>query len=128
MRFQVLSLCLALSVSAAHAVDRVASAERKAEIAYASPAAALTALRGKPGVSIREENDWFVINDPSEDAIWSIAQPAHPAHPTAVKRTLVQDDSGVRLVMRVQCGAAKEICDRVVQQFQQANENLKKKR
>ena len=56
-------------------------------ISYRSPQEALDALRAKPGTTLRQENDWWVIRDPEDHAIWSITLPAHPAHPTAVKRT-----------------------------------------
>jgi len=105
--------CTIACLPAAHAADATPPASPQVEITYATPQAALDALRLKQGVTIREENDWYVVKDPAENAFWSITSPAHPAHPTAVKRTLVQDADGMRLAMRVQCGAAKATCERV---------------
>jgi len=110
-----------LCVPATFAADTPPQPDAAAEIAYPTPQAALDALRAKPGVTVREENDWFVLKEPNGRSFWSITQPAHPAHPTVVKRTLVEDTEGIRMVMRVKCGAPKETCDRVVQQFQQGD-------
>jgi len=84
---------------------------------YPSPEAALTALRNKPGVSIREENDWFVIQDPEESATWSITAPGNEWHPSAVKRALVERDGAVH-------GASKERCDQLVRVFPDLNEQM----
>jgi len=105
----------------AHAADRPLPAGVSVEIDYPTPQAALAAVRAKPGVSVREENDWFVLKEPNGRSFWSITQPTNPAHPMVVKRTLVEDTEGIRMVMRVKCGAPKEVCDHVVQQFQQGD-------
>jgi hypothetical protein len=96
------------------------------EFGYASPDAALAALREKPGVTIREENDWYVVNDPEGNAIWSITTPRNPVHPAGVKREFVQRDGGIHLVMSVKCGSTKEKCDELVRQFQELNADLER--
>ncbi len=110
-----------LCVPAAFAADTPRSRRPPRRSPTRQPQAALDGLRAKPGVTVREENDWFVLKEPNGRSFWSISQPAHPAHPTVVKRTLVEDTEGIRMVMRVKCGAPKETCDRVVQQFQQGD-------
>ncbi|ARN22901.1 hypothetical protein [Piscinibacter gummiphilus] len=118
------ALLSAFACTTAHAADTPPPANMSVEIAYPSPQAALEALRAKPGVTVREENGWFVLKEPGGVSFWSITQSTHPAHPTAVRRTLVQDAEGIRMVMRVQCGAPKETCDRVAHQFQQGDARL----
>ena len=128
LRHSLLCCCIGwavLSGGPVQAAPPAAPDSAANDIGYPSPDAALAALRLKPGVRMREENDWYVANDPAENSFWSIAQPTHPAHPTAVKRSLVQDASGVRLVMKVRCGAPKAACDAVVHQFEQINEALR---
>jgi hypothetical protein len=120
MRYSLLLLCFCL-VSPAHAQSAGGLPEQPADIGYRTPMEALKALRAKPGVTIREQNGWYVADDPSEHTLWSIAQPANPAFPTAVKRVLVQDPSGVHLRMKVLCGASKPVCDHVVELFRQLN-------
>jgi hypothetical protein len=124
--FLLLSLCLLHGGALAQGGARTVPPQAQSDFGYPSPDAALAALRVKKGVTLREENDWYVASDPGENTFWSITKPEHPAHPAAVKRTLVQDASGVRLTMKVKCGASKEVCDGVVHQFEQINENLSK--
>lgn len=97
---------------------------RPYEIGYSSPQTALDALKSKPGTKIREENDWIVIQDPEDSAIWSITAPAHPAHPTAVKRAPFEKDGAIYIGMDVKCGADRSTCDRVVEQFREMNARL----
>lgn len=94
-------------------------------IGYASPDAALAALRKMPDTTLREENDWLVAHDKANATLWSITTDKHPAHPTAVKRTLTERDGAVVIKTNVMCGAQKDVCDKVVQQFQQINDGLR---
>ena len=99
-------------------------AESPSDIGYATPSAALEALRKKPGLSIREENDWFVVEDPGEQTFWSIATAKNPYYPSAVKRTLVNQGGAIHLQMRVLCGGDKVMCDNLVRQFQRLNAQI----
>lgn len=98
--------------------------EQPADIGYPTPAAALMALRAKPGVVITERSGWTVAEDKSEKAIWTIAEPGNPAYPAAVKRYLSSEGGSMHLEMKVLCGASKEACDNMVRQFQQLNSNV----
>lgn len=117
-------LCFILPHAYADDVTPVPKLAGSSSTGYSSPAAALAALRAKPGVKIREENGWIVVNDPSENAFWSITTPQLAPHPAAVKRRLVEKDGAIRMEMTVQCGAPKPICDRMVQVFQETDRNL----
>lgn len=97
-------------------------AERKSDIGFASPEAAIAALRDKTGVTIREENGWVVASDPSEYTIWSLSQAGNVAHPTMVKRSVVRDGDILGLQTSIECGASKDVCDEVVQQFRQEDQ------
>jgi len=112
-----LLLTFAGSVSAAKPADST-------KIEYPSPQAALDALRKKPGVTVREENDWIVLKDTTNYALWSITAPTHPAYPTAIKRTPYERDGAIMLGMDVQCGATKAVCDEVVAQFRELNRRV----
>jgi hypothetical protein len=121
MRYILLLLGLCV-LSAANAQTPTGGLpEQPTDIGYPTPAAALKALRAKPGVTIREQNDWYILDDPSDHTIWSIAEPTNPAYPTAVKRTIVQDAVGIHLRTRMICGASKQICDQVAMAFKQLN-------
>jgi hypothetical protein len=117
---------LSVGFLATAAEENSASSNDRTSIGYKSPQAALVALRMKPGVTEREENDWIVLNDKDDNTIWSITTDAHLAHPTAVKRALVARDGGVYVEMGVLCGASKDVCDHVVMQFQEINDNLRR--
>jgi hypothetical protein len=96
-------------------------------IPYSSPEEALESLSSKPGVSIREENDWYIANDSNENTIWSITQKTNPAYPAIVKRTLVEENGAINLKMKVDCGATREICDKMVQAFVELNAQVQQK-
>ena len=96
-------------------------------IGYKTPAAALADLKSKPGVTVREENNWIVLNDSENHTIWSITTEKHPAHSTAIKRTFVKRDGQLFSQMNVLCGASKETCDQVVAQFRQIDLDMREK-
>ena len=98
-----------------------------ATIEYASPEAALAALRAKPGVAIREEQGWIVISDNQGDshAVWTFTTQAQAAHPAVVKRTILERDGAIYIEMDVMCGGSKEDCDALVRGFQDLNERMK---
>ncbi|WP_192312345.1 molecular chaperone DnaJ [Pseudoxanthomonas sp. PXM02] len=125
MRRLALVAMLGLGISAAAFAQDIAESP-DSDIGYASPEAALEALRNKPGVTLKEQNDWVVLNDRETLTLWSITTAQHPAHPTAVKRAVLEKDGGVYLDMQVKCGASKAVCDEVVRQFQQLNDGIRK--
>ncbi len=98
-----------------------------AAIPYASPDAALVALRAAPHVSERLENDWFALHDHQGHVLWSITAAGNAMHPSMVKRTLVQRDGGVEIGMSIKCGASRQACDTLVQTFQANNDRLRQR-
>lgn len=94
--------------------------EQPTDIGYSSPAAALAALRSKPGVVMSEKGNWVILEDQSKYTLWAIAKPENPAYPTAVKRYVADH----KLVMKVLCEASKTACDNMVRQFQALNQDI----
>jgi hypothetical protein len=92
--------------------------EQPTDLGYSSPTAALSALRHKPGVAVTENDGWVILQDKSENSLWTIAKPGNPAYPAAIKRYVVNG----QLVMKVLCEASKEACDNMVRQFQELNQ------
>jgi hypothetical protein len=90
-------------------------------IEYASTAAALDALRAKPGVVFTTENGWTIATDEAAWTIWSFAPADYPAYPAVVKRQAIPQGSGSRLEVSVQCEASKSACDQLVRAFAQMN-------
>ena len=100
----------------------------ESSIGYSSVSEALTALKAIPDAEVRYNRGWTVINlERSGDRIlWSFTPDSHPAHPSAVKRAVVHNDEGISLNMSVLCKSSKEACDRLVSEFEQLNENIRK--
>ena len=95
-------------------------------IEYASPKAAYEALSKKQGVTFRkEENGWVVAYDEIVSAIWSFSPATDPSFPAVVKRTIVENAEGISIKMDVKCGASKEACDQLVNNFLDLNEKIK---
>jgi hypothetical protein len=107
----------------------IASAQQptapQSSIGYPSVAAALQALQHKSGVNIVNQGGWTVIDDPSEQTIWSFAPPGHPAYPAAVRRQIIKESGGFSLKMNVLCQAAKQPCDKLVADFQELNKKMR---
>jgi hypothetical protein len=95
-------------------------------IGYPSPEAALAALRAKPGVTFREENDWIVAQDMADTTLWSITTENNRAHSTAVKRAFVERNGSIYIDTNILCTASKEICDQVAATFKQINADLQR--
>ncbi|MBW8310961.1 MAG: hypothetical protein K0M64_02900 [Rhizobium sp.] len=110
-----------------HAQDGGLPESPAINIPYESPAAALAAVRAKPGVVTEEHEEWFVLNDSAESSVWSITKPGHFAHPTVVLRRTYERDGQVFIGMDVKCGSSKRNCDRVVQQFIALNNQIRER-
>jgi Protein of unknown function (DUF4019) len=92
---------------------------------YPTVAAALSALRAKPGVRIQDQQGWIIVTDTQSGTptLWSFTPPGNPAHPSVVKRSLVaQKDGSTGIEMNILCEADKSSCDALVRQFQVLND------
>lgn len=93
-----------------------------AGIGYQSVAAALDALKSRSDVTIFERDGWTIIEDDAAGTLWSFTPASHPAHPAAVKRTVVQEDGQVFIDTKGLCQAEKTECDRLMVQVHELNE------
>src|ERR1700739_4441353 len=73
---------------------------------YASPGAALEALRADPGVRFETHEGWIVAHDDARSAVWTFAPQGDPAYPAVVRRSLVDRDGRVMVNTAIQCGAS----------------------
>ena len=92
---------------------------------YRSVAAALEALRTKSGVRVAMQGGWTIIDEKATMSVWSFTPPEHPAHPAAVRRTVVQEGNDVFIHMNVLCEAEKRACDKLVAEFQELNDRMR---
>jgi hypothetical protein len=92
------------------------------EIGFATVAEALAALRSRLGVQISEQGGWTIVTESASGTLWSFTPSDHPAHPSAVKRSVVSRDGSTYIDMKVLCEANKTACDKLVADFQQLNQ------
>jgi hypothetical protein len=78
---------------------------------YPSIAAALTALRAKPGVKISQQDGWTMIEDTAAYTLWAFAPTSDPAYPAAIKRQVANDAGQMVIQTSIQCEADKVACD-----------------
>jgi len=94
-------------------------------IGYASVAEALAAVRAHPKARMLTDWDWTTYQvgraGQPDYALWSFSSPSHPAHPSAVKRTVYVREGQAVVDMDVRCEAAKPACDQMVRDFQALN-------
>lgn len=83
-------------------------------IEFATTTDAMEILRGRENVRVSKEYGWTIIEDRDANAVWSFTPEKHPAHPTMVKRTLIDHGRAVEIVMDGQCEADYEACEKVM--------------
>lgn len=93
-------------------------------IGYPSAEAALDALKARPDVAVTVENGWTLADDKANRTLWSFTSPGHPAHPAAVRRTVVLEGGKVSIRMNALCHAKKEACDSMLDEFRRTNAAL----
>jgi hypothetical protein len=93
-------------------------------IGYPSPAAALEALKARGDVTLSTEGGWTIADDKPNHTLWSFTLPEHPAHPSAVRRTVVAENGQVSIRMDTLCQAGKPACDAMVEEFRKVNAAL----
>ena len=98
-------------------------------IGYATVQDAFDALVVDPTAIQNEYEGWTIFNQKSDGRyiIWSFTPEDHPVHPSVVRREVVKKDGEVFIAMAVLCYSSRIDCDKLIEQFQQINENLKRK-
>jgi hypothetical protein len=105
-------------------IPLAAFAQEGRGIGYPTVAAALEALRARSDVNISVQGGWTIVDDRSANALWSFTPPNHPAHPAAVKRTIVSRDGGIGIDMTALCQAVKAACDNLMAEFKELNKRM----
>lgn len=83
-------------------------------IEYATVEHAMDALQARDKVRVSKKYGWTIMEDREAGAVWSFTPEDHPAHPTMVKRTLIDHGRAVEIVMDGQCEADYEACEKVM--------------
>ncbi|WP_051293448.1 DUF4019 domain-containing protein [Pseudoduganella violaceinigra] len=93
-------------------------------IGYPSAAAALEALKARGDVTVSMENGWTTADDKANRTLWSFTEPGNPAHPAAVRRTVVMENGQASIRMHALCQAQKADCDSMLEEFRRMNAAL----
>ena len=86
----------------------------------------LEQLKSNPDVQVRVERGWQIAEVKSERTLYSFTPETHPAHPSYVKREVVQKEGSILIETRARCGAAKDVCDQLVRDFIELNNRVQK--
>lgn len=91
-------------------------------IDYANVAAVLKALRDDANASFRVQQGWTVVasSERGHAVQWFFTPDGHPAHPSVIKR-MVLDEGGVGVIdVAALCQAPQDDCDRLLADFRQS--------
>lgn len=84
-------------------------------------------LKSNPEVQFRVERGWHIAVVKSEHTLYSFTPENHPAHPSYVKRSVVEKDGAIYMETSAKCGAEKDICDQLLRDFIELNHSVKEK-
>ena len=99
-----------------------ASPETSSGIGYESVSAAYEALSTKEGVEGSNQGGWVIFKDRADNSLWSFTPKEHPAYPSTIKRTVVEQEGKLFIDMRALCGAEQLACDELIKDFRKMNE------
>lgn len=85
----------------------------------------LTQLKSNPEVNVRSERGWQIVEVKSERALYSFTPESHAAHPSYVKREVVEKDGSIFMETSARCGAEKAVCDQLIRDFIELNNKVK---
>jgi hypothetical protein len=102
----------------------VAAAATLEGIGFPSAEAALEALKARADVTVSEHGGWIIADDKASHTLWSFSTAGHPAHPAAVRRTVVNDSGQAAIRMNILCQGAKEACDGLRGEYARMNAAL----
>lgn len=85
----------------------------------------LSKLKSDPEVNVRVERGWQIAEVKSERVLYSFTPESHPAHPSYVKREIVEKDGSIFMETSASCGAEKIVCDQLIRDFIELNNKVK---
>jgi len=121
--FVVLALMLGACASTTRESDLGYEGFNKAD---SSVEATLEKLKVDPRVSIRNNNGWTIATLDTGRVLWSFTPKGHPAHPSFVKREVIEKDGSVYIDTTARCSAEKSVCDQLVRDFIELNNKIQR--
>ncbi len=127
MKMTFLCACLSLATATwlAPAVASAQTASEGGDIGYPSVAAARKALEARSDVAMSRVNGWLSVEDPANKTLWTFAPEDDPAHPAAIKRTVVEEFDRVVIVMDIRCEGDTGACDALEEHFLSLNQSTR---
>lgn len=92
------------------------------DIGYPSVEAARTALSARSDVRMARADGWLTIEDPAAMTLWTFAPETDPAHPAAIKRSVIEEEGRIVLRMDIRCEGDDAACDALQTHFLSLNE------
>lgn len=98
-------------------------------INYKSVDEALAALESNPDATLTEYEGWKIFNLKENGLyiIWSFTPALHPAHPSAIKRSIFKKNGELFIDMDALCYSTQIFCDSLMEEFKHINENIKQR-
>lgn len=93
------------------------------DIGYPSVAAARAALADRQDVRMSLADGWLNIEDPAQRTLWTFAPESDPAHPAAIKRSVIPQSDALVIRMDIRCEGAIDACDALEQHFLGLNQS-----
>jgi hypothetical protein len=129
MRSRVLTaVSLVACAQMASAEDVAPLPESPRSLEYHSVSEALDSLKSKPGarINVTKPDGWVIVEE-GQDVIWSFVPAGHYAYPAVVRRALVIRPGGnLSVEMRALCEAQKDPCDKLIREFEELNERMRR--
>jgi hypothetical protein len=84
----------------------------------------LSKLKANPDAKFRIEGGWHIVELKSEQALYTFTPQNHQAHPSYVKREVVEKDGALYIETTAECGAENIVCDQLVRDFIKLNDGV----
>lgn len=106
------------------AIAETVNADDPSPITYPSVAATLEALQADPSATFEKQSGWTVVaSRENENPVqWFFTPEEHPAHPSVVKRTVVEKDGVGYIDLVTLCQVPQSACDQLLDDFRQVGE------
>ncbi|MFB9068859.1 hypothetical protein [Pseudofulvimonas gallinarii] len=105
-------------------INGTAAFADEGDIGYPSVEAARAALAARSDVAMSRADGWLTIEDRAGKTLWTFAPETDPAHPAAVKRSVVEEGDRIVLRMDIRCEGDAAACDALEAHFLSLNESV----
>lgn len=119
------TMSLRLASFALLSLSSVPAYADEGDIGYPTVAAARKALAARSDVSMSTTDGWLTVEDPAAMTLWTFAPDSDPAHPAAVKRSVIQDGERVIIRMDIRCEGDDAACDALEEHFLSLNQSVR---